>query len=88
MPYHPSLTSSSVHNSCHQWTVLCFVLHLPLVPKNEVKQQFTTTTYLKQGNISTVENLLYSFKGQHLINLFNQIKPNQGCGVEVVASAE
>ena len=90
MPYHPSLTSSSVHNSSHQWTALCFVLHLPLVPKNELKQQFTTTTYLKQRNcnISTVKNLLYFFKGQHLIIIFNQIKPNQGCGVEVVASAK
>ena len=42
MPYHPSLASSSVHHSSHQWTAV-FLLNtmspkLLLVLKNDIKQ--------------------------------------------------
>ena len=49
MPYNPTLTSSSVHNSSHQRTALFLSYYIamlpkwPLVRKSDVKQEFTTT---------------------------------------------
>ena len=55
MPYHLTLTSSSVYQLSHHRTALFLLitmsLKLPLVQKSDVKQQFTTTTFLAYYHI-------------------------------------